>query len=85
MEVNGTTWDAVESKYHPSILCKDSQSWEPMCQWSPVKLLMEKSRVLCPGGRFPPSFIHQVVIITGLNKLYDYVLALKMGLDADRA
>ena len=21
------------------------------------------------GGRFPPSFIHQVIIITGLNKL----------------
>ena len=32
--------------------------------------LIEKSRALCPGGRFPPTFIHQV-IITGLNKLYD--------------
>ena len=32
--------------------------------------LIEKSRALCPGGRFLPSFIHQV-IITGLNKLYD--------------
>ena len=40
-----------------------------------------------PGGRFPPSFIHQVglIIITGLNKLQLYVLALKMALDADRA
>ena len=47
--------------------------------------LVEKSRGLSPGGRFPPSFIHQVVIITGLNKLQLYVLALKMGLDADRA
>ena len=30
---------------------------------------------------------HQVIIITGLNKLYDctYVLALKMALNADRA
>ena len=37
------------------------------------------------GGRFPPSFIHQVIIITGLNKLQLYVLALKMALDADRA
>ena len=32
--------------------------------------LIEKSRVSCPGGRFPPSFIYQVMIITGLNKLY---------------
>ena len=40
---------------------------------------------LSPGGRFPPSFIHQVVIITGLNKLQLYVLALRMALDADRA
>ena len=24
---------------------------------------------LSPGGRFPPSFIHQVILITGLNKL----------------
>ena len=31
--------------------------------------LVEKRRGLSPGGRFPPSFIHQVVIITGLNKL----------------
>ena len=47
--------------------------------------LIEKSRGLSPGGRFPPSFIHQVIIITGLNKLQLYVLALKMALDADRA
>ena len=31
----------------------------------------EKRQGLCPGGRFPPSFIHQVIIITGLNKLYN--------------
>ena len=30
--------------------------------------LIAKRRGLSPGGRFPPSFIHQV-IITGLNKL----------------
>ena len=24
-------------------------------------------RASCPGGRFPPSFIHQVIIITGLK------------------
>ena len=47
--------------------------------------LVEKSRGLSPGGRFPPSFMHQVIIITGLNKLQLYVLALKMALDADRA
>ena len=27
--------------------------------------LIEKSRASCPGGRFPPGFIHQVIIITG--------------------
>ena len=47
--------------------------------------LVEKSRGLSPGGRFPPSFIHRVIIITGLNKLQLYVLALQMALDADRA
>ena len=46
--------------------------------------LIEKSRALCPGSRSPPSFIHQVIIITGLNKLPVYVLALDMALDADR-
>ena len=33
--------------------------------------LIEKRRGLSPGGRFPPSFIHQVIITTGLNKLYN--------------
>ena len=33
--------------------------------------LTEKSRASCPGGRFHPSFIHQVIIITGLNNLYN--------------
>ena len=32
--------------------------------------LIEKRRGLSPGGRFPPSFIYQV-IITALNKLYN--------------
>ena len=35
----------------------------------PVQLI-EKSRASCPGGRFPPSFIRQVIIITGLSMLY---------------
>ena len=35
----------------------------------PVSLI-EMSRASYPGGRFPPSFIHQVIIITGLNN-YD--------------
>ena len=49
--------------------------------------LIGKRRGLSPGGRFPPSFIHQVIMVTGLNKLYNciHVLALKMALDADRA
>ena len=49
--------------------------------------LIEKRRGLSPGGRFPPSFIHQVIIITGLNTLYDCTcfLALKMASDTDWA
>ena len=35
--------------------------------------LVEKSRASCPGGRFSPSFIHQIIIITGLNKLFSNV------------
>ena len=31
--------------------------------------LIEKSRASCAGGRVPRSFI-QVIMITGLNKLY---------------
>ena len=37
--------------------------------------LIEKRRGLSPGGRFPPSFVHQVIIITGLNKLYNRMLS----------
>ena len=41
-----------------------------LCDWAYKRSvpLIEKSRALCPGGRFPFSFIHQVIIITGLNK-----------------
>ena len=35
----------------------------------PVSFI-DKSRGLSPGARFPPCFIHQVIIINGLNKLY---------------
>ena len=31
--------------------------------------LVEKSMASCPSGRFPVSFIDQVIIITGMNKL----------------
>ena len=42
-----------------------------LCDWAYQRShVIEKTRGLSPGGRFPPSFIHQVIIITGLNKLY---------------
>ena len=44
-----------------------------LCDWTykdPVPFF-EKSRATCPSGRPAPHFIHQVIIITGLNKLYD--------------
>ena len=31
--------------------------------------LIGKKRGLSPSGRFPPRFIHRVIIVTGLNKL----------------
>ena len=37
--------------------------------------LIEKSRAACPGGRCP-SFVHQVIIIVRLNKLYDCMFSL---------
>ena len=51
---------------------------------NPVPFI-EKSRASCPSGRFLPSFIHQVIIITGLTVIQLYVLTLKMALDADLA
>ena len=45
--------------------------------------LIEKRKGLSPSGQFPLSFIHQVIIITRLNKLYDCILTLEMASDAD--
>ena len=41
-----------------------------LCDWADPLSLIENRRASCPGGRFPSSFIHQVIIITGLNNLY---------------
>ena len=37
--------------------------------------LIDKSGASCPDGRFPLTFIHQVIIITGLNELHDCMTA----------
>ena len=44
-----------------------------LCDWAykRSRAAYRKEKGLSPGGRFPPSFIHQVMIITGLNKLYN--------------
>ena len=47
--------------------------------------LVKKSRASCPSGRFPPSFINQVIMITGLNKFMTVCFRLKMASDVDRA
>ena len=44
-----------------------------LCDWSYIRVkepvpIIEKSRTSCPGGRCPPSFIHRVIITTGLNE-----------------
>ena len=42
--------------------------------WHPI------GRESCPGGRLPPSFIHQVIIINGLNQICSqYEDGLKLG------
>ena len=43
-----------------------------LCDWAykRSRATCRKEKGLSPGGRFPPSFIHLVIIITGLNKLY---------------
>ena len=46
----------------PSPICATGHIKDPMP-------FVEKSRASCPSGRVPPSFIHQVIIISGLNKL----------------
>ena len=43
--------------------------------------LFKKSTALCPDGGFLLSFVHQVIVITGLTL---YVVTLKMALDAER-
>ena len=64
--------------FYPSGVCMTGESKTLVCSAVSVRLSIiikdpvspiEKSRASCPGGRFPPSFIHQVIIITGLNKL----------------
>ena len=54
-------------------------------QRDPVPLI-EKSRTLCPSGMFPPTFIHQVIIIPGLNilvnncgKISQYIYEINLG------
>ena len=65
-----------------SVMCKSTLTFHPMAHdlvgpavsvrrhIKDVVPLMGKSRASCPGGRFPHSFIHQVIIITRLSKLY---------------
>ena len=40
-----------------------------------MSVLIEKSRASCPRGRCVPRFIHQLLIITGLNKLSIYMFS----------
>ena len=36
-----------------------------ICATGHIKVpLIKNSRASCPGGRFPPSFVHQAIIIT---------------------
>ena len=46
--------------------------------------LIAKRRGLSPGGRFPPSFIHQVIIITGQNKLYNCMFSCSHQITSSR-
>ena len=59
----------IISEFYISLSSYDSFGYVTGHIKDPVPLI-KKRRGLSPGGRFPPSFIHQVIIITGLNKLY---------------
>ena len=55
-----------------------------LCDWAYKRSCVtygERNEIVS-CGQFPPSFIHQV-IITGINKLWLYLLALKMTSDAN--
>ena len=45
--------------------------------------LIKKSRALCHGSRVPPSFIHRIIIIPGLN-ISSTTMFSPPVLDADR-
>ena len=70
-------WNLGSTQLSPVVrdwVIKDLDMSSRVCVTGHIKdpvPLIEKSRAFCPGGRFPPSFIHQGSIITGLNKLYD--------------
>ena len=60
----------------------DSKRRKMAAYWLPPEIvlfikksLIKKSRAPCPAGRFHPSVIYQVIIITGLNKLYDWMFS----------
>ena len=68
-----TTCQSTRSTFSPEVhdwvnkeLGMSSRVCTPGYIKDPVPLI-EKSRASCPSGRFPPSFIHQVIIITGLQ------------------
>ena len=43
--------------------------------------LIQQSMASCPDDRWPPSFIHQVIIITELNKFSDWLHVLPLHED----
>ena len=58
----------------------NQRSWyvQPcLCDWAykRSRATYQKEKELSPGGQFPLSFIHQVIIITGLNKLYNCIFS----------
>ena len=78
-QTDGFTWDVAVAQ---------TITWRqfPICSVPPNFLLIlffnfgtvpliKKSRASCPGGRFPHSFIYQVINITRLKRLYNFMFS----------
>ena len=74
MTCNGAVWSLqpCKSLYEHIYVNKGLGMSSRVCATGHIKdpvPLIEKSRASCPSARFPPSFIHQVIVITGLYNL----------------
>ena len=67
-----------KSSPHKILFLRPTSMFSRVCATDHIKdpvPLIEMIRASCPGGRFFHTFIHQIIIITGLNKLYNCIFS----------